>query len=239
MPAGAMICATTLLAMPRNSSDCKEEIELRNPSPTTSSGRLSAMEGSTPYRSRRVLAYSVLVSRRMTNGPGSRGARYLSLPIHSTNCRRSASDGFFEESSGGMSCTFTLAAAFLKCSMPDSPLGFLSADCKLIPALARLPWQPAQYFLMNGPTFSLKTFCASASRAASSGLSAQAGCHPVRNNMTSKMNEPRFIKREQNQLNDLRARALDVDVNAPRSGRLFCLPAGQSRRRHRENGVGQ
>ena len=43
------------------------------------------MERSTPYSAFRVLPYSVLVSRRMTKGPGSRGARYLILPIHSMN----------------------------------------------------------------------------------------------------------------------------------------------------------
>ena len=123
-----MTCPTTLLATSRNSSDCSGEMELRYPSPTASSGRMSVTDGDTPYRSRNVFPYSALVRRRITNGPGSRGARYLSLPIHSTNCRRSSSVGFLEAFSGGMSCTFTLDTAFFQCRDADSPSGFLSAD---------------------------------------------------------------------------------------------------------------
>ena len=84
---------STLSAIARYCSSCSGESEFRYPSPLTSSGNSLAIAGSTPNRSCSVLPYSVLVSRRMTNSPGSFGLRYFTFDSQSTNICRSASVG--------------------------------------------------------------------------------------------------------------------------------------------------
>jgi hypothetical protein len=63
-----------------------------------------------------VLPYSVFVSRRMTNVPGSFWLRYFSFGSQAANIWRSASSGCFAFF-GGMSCAFTRATAFFHGSL--------------------------------------------------------------------------------------------------------------------------
>ena len=137
--------SSTSLAIARYCSDWSGESVFKYPSPNTSSGSSRATPGSTPKRSRSVLPYSILFSRRITNAPGFFELRNLSLPIPSMNFFRSSSVGCLSTSSGGMSWAFTFASACFQ-RLPDagSP-GSLSAGSKLIPPFCFLiPWQLEQ-----------------------------------------------------------------------------------------------
>ena len=144
-PGGAMIWRRTFSAMARYCSSWSGESELRYPWPATSSGSPSARDGGTPKRSCSVLAYSVLVRRRMTKGPGSLSLRYRSRGSHSANMRRSSSDGW-GAALGGMSWAFTRASAFFQFSVNAACSGVLRAGVKLTPALVgrSLRWQGRQ-----------------------------------------------------------------------------------------------
>ena len=127
----------------------------RYPSPGTSSGNSLATEGSTPNKSRKVLPYSTLFSRRMTNAPGSFGFRYLTFGIHSSNFRRSSSVGCFGASSGGMEWSFTLTSVACQSLRNSPPPGRPNTPENDTSPFFRLsPWHSVQYFFRNGETSS-------------------------------------------------------------------------------------
>lgn len=77
--------------------------------------------------------FADLVSRRITNAPGSFGLRNLIVPIQSTNICRSSSVGCFFASSGGMSCALTLASACFHVLAEEGAPGAVSVGAKLMP----------------------------------------------------------------------------------------------------------